>query len=142
MSLVGLLVVVVVLGALMVSAIVGLKSSLNGDSTAGPAASAVAASNVAGRMSESGSPNIAGIPAGLACPASVAAAQSSSKLYYATHGNSYPSQWTDMTASASPLFTLPKGVTVNGSNPRELVGPGWQMKMSGGGSRPPTFVCS
>jgi hypothetical protein len=141
MSFVGLLVTIVILGLLMVSAVIGLKS-INGDTAAGPAASAVAASKLAGRMSEAGSPNVAGIPTGIACNASVTAAQSASTLYYTTHGaSSYPSRWTDLTTSAPPLFALPKGAVVNRSNPKELDGPGWKLVISGGATSAPTFAC-
>jgi hypothetical protein len=141
MSFVGLLLVVVVLGALMAAAIVGLKS-INGGTPAGPAASAVAASNLAGRVSKSGSPNVAGIHTGPACNATADAARSANNLYFAAHGGSYPSRWSDLTSSAPPPVALPSGVTVNPANPRVLDGPGWKLTMSGGGSHPATFACS
>jgi hypothetical protein len=141
MSFVGLLVTVVILGILMVSAIVGLKSMNGGGAAAGPAASAVAASNLAGRMSQTGSPSVAGIHTGPACNATADAARSATNLYYATHGSSYPSRWSDLTASASPLVALPHGVTINPANPRELEGPGWKLTLSRGATSAPTFSC-
>src|SRR5262245_12939644 len=93
MSLVGLLVTGVMLGRCMVSAIIGFES-MNGTSSAGPAASA-AANNLAGRMNGSGSPSVAGAHTGPACGATGDAARSASRLYSATHGGSYPTQWSD-----------------------------------------------
>jgi type II secretory pathway pseudopilin PulG len=140
MSLVGLLVTVVILGLLMVSAIVGLKS-INGGTGAGPAASAVAASNLAGRMSQTGSPNVAGIHTGPACNATADAARSANNLYFAAHGGSYPSRWSDLTASSPPLVSLPTGVKINPANPRELDGLGWKLTIAGGATSSPTFTC-
>jgi hypothetical protein len=141
MSLVGLLVTVLILGLLMVSAIVGLKSMNGGGSAAGPAASAIAASRLGEQVSGGGSPNVAGIHTGPACNATVDAARAASNLYYAAHAGAYPSRWSDLAAAASPLVTLPRGVTINAVNPRELDGPGWKATISGGGTSAPTFSC-
>jgi hypothetical protein len=141
MSLVGLLMTVVILGLLMVAAIVGLKSINGGGSAAGPAASAIAASKLGEQMSGAGSQNVAGVRTGPACNATADAARAANNLYYATHAGAFPSRWSDLTASASPLVTLPRGATINVTNPRELDGPGWKATMSGGATSSPTFSC-
>jgi len=141
MSLVGLLVTVVILGVLMVSAIVGLKSINGGGPAAGPAASAIAASRLGEKVSGSGSPRVAGVHTGPACNATADAARSASNLYFASNGGSYPSRWSELTNSSPPLVALSIGVTIDRANPRQLDGPGWKLVISGGGTSVPMFAC-
>jgi hypothetical protein len=147
-SLVSLLMTVVILGALMAAAIVGV-SSMTGGSNGSSVLSAVTSTTRGGdRGASSGGSgtNVSsggGISASSACKASADAAKAGSALYFASsEGASFPVKWSDMTSAKPPLFTLAPNVVINPSNPTELEGPGWKMVMAGGGTRAPTFTCS
>ena len=136
LSLVGLLLVIVVLGRLMATAIVGLQTTTEGSRPG------TATGDIFGRMSGSGTGNISGIPTGNACKALADAARSASTLYFANAGGrSYPVKWSDMTTSTPPAYKLASNVVINGANPKELDGRGWRLIVSGGGANSPTFTC-
>jgi hypothetical protein len=153
-SLLGLLMVVLALGALTATAMVGVSSLTgNGDGTgigrvrgvtagaaaAAAAAQAAAAAGVARAAPGAGSGNSALI----SCRVSAAAARAASTLYFANSGGrSYPVKWSDMTTSNSALYELTPDVVINRVNATELDGRGWRLTMSGGGATPPTFTCS
>jgi hypothetical protein len=140
-SLVGLLMVVVVLGALTATAVVGV-STLTGSSgssgrgsTAPEAAAAVAPGTALGAGSSRS--------AGSTCRASADAARSATTFYFANSGGrSYPVKWSDMTTSNPPIYKLATNVVINSGNSKELDGRGWKLIMSGGGVTQPTFTCS
>jgi hypothetical protein len=139
-SLVGLLMVVVVLGALTATGMLGvatLTGSNSGNGRAGgrttPAA-AVAAPAAPGGGNSSSARN--------SCMASADAARSASTFYFANGGGrSYPVKWSDMTSSKPPIYKLATNVVINRANPKELDGRGWKLIMSGSSAIEPTFTC-
>jgi hypothetical protein len=150
-SLVGLLMVIVALGALTATAVVGvstLSGSSNGIGTSGrgsPAAEAAAAAGVAAAGAAAAKAVPGGGSSGSArrsCRASADAARSASTLYFANSGGgSYPVKWSDMTTSNHPIYKLETNVVINSGNPKELDGAGWRLIVSGGGVSAPTFTC-
>jgi hypothetical protein len=145
-SLVGLLMVVVVLGALTASAIVGVSSLTGSDSSvvtgySGPYA-AKGTGSTGNTRPKSGIGSEIGIAAGVACNASAEAARSASTSYFVGSGGQYPAKWADLTGSTSPLYKPAAKVIVNPANPAELDGPGWKLTMTGGGTTEPTFTCA
>jgi hypothetical protein len=150
-SLVSLLMMVVILGALTAAAIVGVSSMTGGSSGTGVISNVTSSTRAAVRVTNTtGRGGTAGIGVGSgggvsalsACKVSAAAAGSASTLYFAGSGGAYPVKWSDMTGAKPPLFTLATNVIVNPANPAELEGRGWKMVMAGGGTRAPTFTCS
>jgi hypothetical protein len=142
MSLVGLLVMVVILGTLGAGVVLGLSSMTgpNSDGTASRILKTPAAASFG-----SGSAGIGALDASSArvCRANADAALSAATLYFTNGGGrSYPTTWSDLTASAPPLFSLPPNVVINGTNPKELDAPKWKLIISGGGPKPPAFACS
>jgi hypothetical protein len=142
--------VVVVLGTLTATAIVGV-STLTGSSDgsgirgigspAAEAAAAVAAS--AGGAAVVAAPRGGSSSARNGCTASADAARSASTFYFANSGGrSYRVKWSDMTTSNPPIYKLETNVVINGGNPKELDGRGWKLTVSGGGASEPTFTCS
>jgi hypothetical protein len=141
-SLVGPLMMVVILGALTATAIVGV-SSMTGDSSGTGAILSVTSTTRRGTSAGNGVSSGGGLSARSACKASADAASSASTLYFASSGGmSYPVKWSDMTSAKPPLFTLATNVVINPANPTELDGRGWKMVMAGGGTTVPTFRCS
>jgi len=141
-SLVGLLLIVVILGALTASAIVGLRSmTASNASSRSVLANASAAGNVANRVSEGASPGVGAIRAGVACNATADAARSASSVYFAKSGGKPPVRWSDLTIGTPPIYKLPTNVTINATNPKELDGRGWKLIISGTGATAPTFTC-
>jgi hypothetical protein len=147
-SLVGLLMVIVVLGTLTATAIVGV-STLTGSSNGGggsgvgsPAAEAAAAvAAAAGGAAAKAAPGRSSSRS--ACRASADAARSASAFYFANSGGrSYPVKWSDMTTSNPPIYKLETNAVINSGNPKELDGRGWKLTVSGGGGSQPTFTCS
>jgi len=131
-SLVGVLVLVVALGALTAMAVIGVNAMTGNDSaTSGlPITSTTAVPR--GALSQG---------AIAACRANADAAKAASAAYFANSGRTYPAQWSDLTASSAPTLTLAEHVVINASNPVELDGNGWKLIMSRGGATAPTFVC-
>jgi hypothetical protein len=148
-SLVGLLMIVVVLGALTATAVVGV-SSLTGSNNSvvtgysGPSATGSSGSGgSAGSAGQNGGIGAdIGIAAGVACTASAEAARSASTSYFVSSNGQYPVKWADLTGSNPPLYKPPVKVVVNPANPAELDGPGWKLTMTGGGPTEPTFACA
>lgn len=148
LSLVGLLMVILVLGALTATAVVGvstLNDNGNGSGRAkGVAAGTAAAAAEAAAAGVAGAAPGAGSNAGAlsSCRLSAAAARSASALYFTNNGGrSYPVTWSDMTTSKSAIYALAPNVVINRVNAKELDGRGWKLTMSGGGATPATFTC-
>ena len=149
-SLVGLLMVIVVLGALSATAIVGvstLTASSDGSGRSGvgsPAAEAAAAIAAAGGAAAKAAPG--GGSSGSsrsACRAAADAAGAASAIYFANSGGrSYPVKWSDLTTSNLPIYKLDTNVVINSGNPMELDGRGWKLTLSGRGGSKPTFTCT
>jgi len=140
-SLVGMLMIVVVLGALSATAVVGLNTLNSGNSQAvfstTPGHGTVGTGGTGGTGGRGGSGG-----AGSACQASADAARSASTLFFVNRGGqSYPTNWADLTTSNPAIYTLTKNVAVNSSNPNELDGRGWKLILTGGGPTQPTFTC-
>ena len=138
--------IVVVLGAMTATAIIGVSSltGSGGDGGAGgSAASQIAAEKAAAAIA--GGANVA--PAGIvgaariSCNAAAGAARTASTLSFANRGGTYPVTWSEMTTSSPSVYTLASGVVINLGNPKELDGRGWKLIMSGGGAAPPVFTC-
>jgi hypothetical protein len=146
-SLVSILLIVVVLGGLSATAIVGVNS-LTGSSdnigTIGSTGTVAANTNTSTtvRSVVGGIGADVGAAAVAACNASASAANSAASLYYATSGGAYPVKWSDLTAAKPPLFPLATGAVINVGIPTELDGRGWKMSMTGGGTTAPMFTCS
>jgi len=142
-SLVGLLMVIVVLGALTATAIVGVSSLTGSSGNIGTGISGSTGTKNTGSTA-SGSNIGAGISSTAisACAASADAARSASTLYFVNSGGTYPVTWSDMTTSSPPIYKLATNVVINAGNPRELDGRGWKLIVSGGGASEPTFTCS
>jgi hypothetical protein len=147
-SLVGLLLIVLVLGGLTATAIVGVNS-LTGSSkdSMGTIASTVPTARTSVNTATTAHSVGGGIGAGLgaaavaACNASASAANAASAVYYA-NSTSYPTKWSDLTTGNPSPFALTTTDVVNARIPTELDGRGWKMVMSGGGTTVPTFTCS
>jgi short-subunit dehydrogenase len=135
-SLVGLLLIVVVLGLLTATAIVGVNALTDSGGV-----SAISTTTVTIHGGSGGGTG-AGVSSVNACRASADAARSASTLYFANSGGNYPSKWADLTAASAPLFALAQGVVINPAKPAELEGRGWKLVMVGGGTTVPTFTCS
>lgn len=134
--------VVVVLGALTATAVVGVSTLTGDDNT--KVLSANRNVNSGSRASSARTTSSTGGGNGIArnaCRASADAAGSASTLYFASRG-SYPVKWSDLTASNPPMYKLATNVVVNAGNPTELDGDGWKLTMAGGGVREPTFTCT
>lgn len=139
-SLVGLLMVVVVLGALTATGMLGVANLTGGNSSSGipggrstPAAAGAAAAAPGGGTSSS---------ARNSCTASADAARAASTFYFANGGSrSYPVKWSDMTSSNPPIYKLATNVVIDRGNPKELDGRGWKLIMSGSSAIEPTFTC-
>lgn len=150
-SLVSLLMMVVVLGALSAAAIVGVSSMTGGSSGTAVISNVTdttrAVIRVTSTTGRGGTASVGvgsggGISARSACNASADAASSASTLYFASSGGVYPAKWSDMTSAKPPLFALATNVIINPAVPTELEGRGWKMVMTGGGTRAPSFTCS
>jgi hypothetical protein len=146
-SLVGLLMMVVVLGAMGATAVIGVSSLTGGGGGgvgAGGAASQIAAEKAAAAIAGGAKVAPGGITAGVnsACRATADAAQAASAVAFANGGGTFPAKWSDLTAGNPPVYALPQLAVVNGGNPKELDGRGWKLLMSGGGATRPTFTCS
>jgi hypothetical protein len=136
------LVIVVVLGGLAATAVIGVNAMTGNDTT----------SNLLPTPSSSGRthPGTAGGGLGggitaaaiAACNTNAGAARAASSAYFATRGGAYPTKWSDLTAPPSGTFALPPGVVINPANPAELDGRGWKLVMTGSGRAEPTFACT
>ena len=137
-SLVGLLMVIVVLGALTATAVVGVSTLTGGSGSSGSGSTAAeAAAAVAAPGADSST------SARSACQASADAARSATTFYFANSGGrSYPVDWSDMTTPNPPIYKLATDVVISSGNSKELDGGGWKLIMSGGGVTQPTFTCS
>jgi hypothetical protein len=149
-SLAGLLMMIVVLGALGATAIVGV-SSLTDDGTTrvlstGPSTPADAARALQAKGASTGAVAPGGASSSSVrrlCMASADAARAASAIYFANSGvASYPVKWSDLTTSNPALYKPTTNVVINGANPKELDGRGWKLVVSGGGATAPTFTCS
>jgi hypothetical protein len=143
-GLASLLLVVVVLGALTASVIVGVSTMTGsgiGSGVLSAATSTTRPSVVKKTNTTTGTGSRGGAIVGNACKASAAAADSASSLYFANSGGRYPVKWSDLTASTPPLYQLATNVVINVANPMELDGNGWRLTMAGGGTTAPTFTC-
>jgi hypothetical protein len=147
-SLVSLLLIVVVLGGLTATAIVGVNS-LTGSSNDNIAT--IASTVPTAKTTAGGATTVpratGGIGAGLgaasvaACNTSKLAANAAAAVYY-VNTSSYPTKWSDLTTGSSAPFALAANDVVNAHIPTELDGPGWKLVLSGGGTTTPTFTCS
>jgi hypothetical protein len=126
MSLVGVLVMVLVLGALGAAAVLGVSQMTGSkDDEDTRTRTAIDAAGVR------------------ACQASADAARAASTVYFANGGGTYPTTWSDLTGSASPVFSLPSNAVINRANPKELDSTdGWKLIISNGGAHPAQFTCS
>jgi len=141
-SLVGLLLIVVVLGALTATAVVAV-STLNSNDNKSVISQTIGPGTVGtGRAGGSGAGNTNRVSTENACRASADAARSASAVYFADNGGSYPAQWSDLTASNPPMFALAANVAINATNPKELDGRGWKLTLAGGGTSEAVFTCS
>jgi hypothetical protein len=138
-SLVGILMIVVVLGGLMALGVVGI-SSLNNSNDNLKSAGIVVTPTTSTPGSTTGGAGGNGVIR--ACSASADAARAASAVYYANTGGTYPTKWSDLTASAPPTFELPTDVIISPGNPVELSGKGWKLTMTGGGTTSTDFTCS
>jgi prepilin-type N-terminal cleavage/methylation domain-containing protein len=90
-----------------------------------------------------------------ACSASADAARASTVVYYASHSNAYPANYTDLTTGTALVpaaLTLPSGVAINtvaatapaaGIGLQITSGSSWQMTMTPSAlGAAPTFVCT
>ena len=134
-----------VLGLLGVASIVGLKSMTDGGSTISATVSTTAGSTIPAGGTRT---TVGGVGTGItaaaarsACTAAAGAAGSASNVYYVNSGGSYPTKWSDLTASTPPVFALAANDRVNPADPAELDGVGWKLTMSGGGTTAPAFTC-
>jgi len=134
--------VVVILGALSATAVLGLRSMTGSSgSDGGVLANASAAANVGNRVSGGASPGVGAMEASIACKATADAARSASNVYFTNSGGKYPLKWSDLTTGTSPIYKLSANVAINAMNPKELDGPGWKLIISGGATIAPTFTC-
>jgi type II secretory pathway pseudopilin PulG len=141
-SLVGLLLIVLALGVVSASAVVGLRSMTGSSrSSAGVLANAAATGNLANQTTGAATANVAPAPPAIACKVAADAAMSASRLYFANSGGKYPVKWSELTAATPPIYELASNAVINEANPNELDGPRWKLTMSGGGTTPPTFTC-
>jgi prepilin-type N-terminal cleavage/methylation domain-containing protein len=75
-----------------------------------------------------------------ACAASLDAAKASSVVYFASHANKYPTDFTQLTTGDDPALELPTGTTVAGVTATQGA---WTLTMTpGAGTAKPTFACS
>jgi hypothetical protein len=139
------LVLIVVLGGLAASAVVGVNAMTGSDSATTGLTTTLTTTTTRGRGG--GGPAQVGLggPAAQAaaatCRINATAATTASAAYFAGNGGAYPTKWSDMTAPPSPTFALGGHVVINARNPEELDGIGWKLLMSGGGPSAPDFVC-
>lgn len=83
-----------------------------------------------------------------ACTASLDASKAGSVVYYASHVNTYPPSFTQLTSGTSSLpaaLTLSSGVVIDPANNHRLTqGSAWTLTMTDGASPTvaPTFACS
>ena len=126
MSLVGVLAIVLILGALGAAAVLGVSSmSGSSDNENTRSRTAIDASVVR------------------ACQVSADAARTAATLYFTQSGGKYPTTWTEFTAAPSPAFSLPSNAVINRANPKELDSTdGWKLIISNGGAHPAQFTCS
>jgi hypothetical protein len=144
-SLVGVLMIVLVLGGLAATAVVGVSSLTGSDNSVvsgmtGTGHGVTGSTGTRGRKGGIGAE--VGIAAGAACTASADVARSASTSYFVSSGGQYPAKWADLTASNPPLYTPAANVIINAGNPAELDGSGWKLTMTGGGTTEPTFTCA
>jgi hypothetical protein len=142
MSLAGLLVIVVVLGALAAAAIVGVNSMTGSDNTTPGLPTTSAPGGGGGAGAGAGVGGVLAAAARSACNATAGNATTASSAYFAANAGKYPTRWSDMTAATPPIYALPAQVTVNPAKPLELDGTGWRLTMSGGGASAPAFACT
>jgi len=135
-----LLAIIVILGVLMATAIIGVNA-MSGSDTMSVVPTSASAARVGG---DDGAHVGLGAPvaaaAAAACKAAATAATAASLVYFASHSGTYPTTWADLTASSS--FALPDHVAINPTNPAELDGTGWKLNMSGRGTSAPAFACA
>jgi hypothetical protein len=134
-SLVGLVVIVVVLGALTAGGIVsvqGMTGSDGGSPTTVRPVTAGAAGSTVDSATKTAALN--------ACNAMADAARSASTMFFVNRQR-YPRMWPDLTAAPNAVFTLAANDVVNPNNARELDGVGWRLVMSEAGATPPVFTC-
>ncbi len=142
-SLVGVLMIIVVLGALAATAMLGVSTLTGNDTvtdvlgTATTTTGTARTPNTGTRTTNTGSV----IGATAACSASRSAAEAASTVYFVS-GGSYPLTWSDLTAANPPTFVLPADVVINPTNPTQLDGRGWRLIIAGGGASAPTFTCN
>ncbi|MCU1392486.1 MAG: hypothetical protein JWM34_914 [Ilumatobacteraceae bacterium] len=77
-----------------------------------------------------------------ACTASLDASKAGTVVYYAAHGNAYPTDFTQLTdgTNSPAALTLPSGATVNGLTVKQGT---WTLTMTPStGGAAPTFACS
>jgi prepilin-type N-terminal cleavage/methylation domain-containing protein len=75
-----------------------------------------------------------------ACTASLDGAKAGSVVYLASNA-AYPTTLAQMTAGSAPAYTLPTGVTLDGTG-TVATGQGWTLTITPGtGGGPPTFSC-
>jgi hypothetical protein len=144
-SLVGILMIVVVLGALTAGALLGV-SSLNSSNNAitgynGPSGAGSTGSRGT-TVPNGGIGAEVGIAAGAACTASAEAARFASTSYFVGSNGQYPVKWADLIGTNPPLYKPIAKVVINAANPAELDGAGWKLTMTGGGTTAPTFTCA
>lgn len=82
-----------------------------------------------------------------ACTASLDAAKAGTVVYYASHQNTYPLSFTELTTGTSTLpaaLTLSSGVMINSTDNRKIAqGTSWILTMTNGvNGAAPTFSCS
>ena len=142
MSLAGLLVTVVILGALTATAVVSLRSLTGTGGNGSPTSDAAAAANLANRVSGHNVANSGLVQPRVGCRATADAARSASAIYFAHTGGRYPTRWSDLTVPRGRVFPLPTDVVINAANPRQLAGPDWTLTMTGGGATAPAFACA
>jgi hypothetical protein len=135
-SLAGLLVMVIVLGALAAGAIVGVQAMTGSDSSTRAGIDLLTTTSTVADRGRAAVSNLAQN----ACLATADAARSASSLFF-VNVQRYPTTWSEMTAPPSAAFTLAGDDVVNPSNRKELDGQGWRLIMAGGGATAPTFTC-
>jgi hypothetical protein len=142
-SLASVLVVIVVLGAVTAGAIIGVDAMTGNDTptTSLSNTSTTAGSAKGGGSSGSGLGSAAAQAAAAACKANATAATAASAVHFANTGGTYPTKWSDLTASTPPNFELSPHTVINPRDPAELDGNGWKLILSGGGATAPSFAC-
>jgi hypothetical protein len=142
MSLAGLLVIIVVLGGLAATAVIGANAlSKSDNASVGPGRTGAGGRTNSGEARVGSGAGVAAAAAA-ACNAAAAAATTAGSVYFANSGGrAYPTRWSDLTASSPTAFALPARVLIDPKNPEALDGNGWTLLMSGGGATAPSFGC-